>query len=167
MPKLMSPGMIAAKHVLDPQGPWVTLYKLNLNPPGESNPTLYRRIVNHPRAIVYGGEEYLPFPVRHEGIREEAQGRLQRITVQVANVSREIQDLLEAHDGLRGKHVTLIAINLDQPDLGDVRQTFIIDSVTAGDQVVSITLGKPIPIMDVKLPKRLIFRDLFPAVMYT
>lgn len=160
MPKVLTAAMILAKNQLEqPAVRWLELWQIEISPG-----TLTRYLTNHTTAVVYQGFTYEQFPIRHEGIKEEAHGKIQRITVHVANVSRELQHYLEIHDGLRGRYVTLILVNQGDLTMGDLRQTFIIEGVTADDLVVSFILGKPIPVLDVRLPGRLITRDLFPSL---
>jgi len=79
-------------------------------------------------------------------------------------VLRDVQAFLEYNDGLRGKRVTLILVNLDDLTLGDLRSTFIVEATSVTEQVASFVLGKPIPVNEIRLPLRLINRDLFPAL---
>ncbi len=159
MTKALSAGMILAKNRLDPQTPWLELYQLEVSV--SSAHTEY--LTNHPRRVVYQGNEYVPYPIRHEEIREEAHGRLQKVTVVVANVFREAQAFLEEHDGLRGRTVRLILVNLGDLTLGDIRQTYKIETANADEKFVTLILGKTLS-LESRFPGRLINRDLFPAL---
>lgn len=158
MPEPLSANLIREKNKLEQTSPWLTLWDVQVSL------SLVIHLTNHAQVVIYNGLEYIPFPIRHEEIREEAHGRLQRIVVHVANVTGEVQYYLETNDGMRGRSVTMTIISKDNPTYGGVTQTFLIDSVTANEQVASFVLGKPIPILDVRLPGRLIARDLFPSL---
>lgn len=158
MPRALSAGLILKKNALDPQSAWLELYQIVAS----DTQTLY--LANHPTNVVYEGHEYLAYPIRHDQLREEATGGLQKFTVHVPNVLRDVQAFLEYNDGLRGKRVTLILVNLDDLTLGDLRSTFIVEATSVTEQVASFVLGKPIPVNEIRLPLRLINRDLFPAL---
>jgi hypothetical protein len=44
-------------------------------------------------------------------------------------------------------------------------QTWLIRRVATDEQVATIELGKPIPLLEVKLPTRIITRDQFPSLV--
>jgi phage-related protein len=163
VPRELSAEFILEKNRLE-QGAnrWLQLWQVQIS----EGATLY--LTNQPRPVVYETATYVQYPIRHDVIREEATGRLQRIVVHVANVTREVQYYLEHFDGLRGRRVALILILLDPDDdpVGELRQRYTIDSVTANEQVASFTLGKTVPWTEIRLPLRMITRDLFPAVRY-
>ena len=159
MPKSLGAGLILQKNRLDPQMPWLELYQLEVS----VSPPHTEYLTNHPRRVVYEAKEYIPYPIRHEEIREEAHGRLQKITVVVANVLREAQGFLEEHKGLRGKTIRLILVNLGDLTLGEIRQTYKVESANADERFVTLVLGKTLSLAS-RFPGRLITRDLFPAL---
>ncbi|MGQ0568346.1 MAG: hypothetical protein ACT4P5_02260 [Armatimonadota bacterium] len=160
MPKTLSAGLVLEKNRLDPQSSWVELYQVETS----TNPLNIIYLTNHPIRVVYQNAEYQPYPIRHEAIQERLEGGMQKIAVHIPNVLREVQAYLEYNDGLRGRKVTLIVVNKDKPTLGDLRQTFIIEASSADERIATFVLGKPIPVNEIRLPGRVITRDLFPSL---
>lgn len=162
MPKDLPSAFLLKKNQLEQFTPSIQLWEV------EVSDTLTLYLANHPVAVRYQGHDYLPFPITHDEIKEEAQGRLQRLSVRVSNVTREVQYYLEHNDGLRGRSVTLILVYYDPADpegslaLGEIRQVYTIDAVQANDQVAVFVLGKGLPLLDLR--PRVIDRDLFPAL---
>lgn len=160
MTKALTTAQVLEKNKLDPQSPWLELWEVEVS----ATATLY--LANHPDRVVYGSHEYQPYPVSHEPIEEDAQGRLNRLVVHVPNVLREVQAFLEFNDGLRGRRVTLIIVNLDRPELGDIiRSSYLVESAQATALVATLVLGKPIPIAEIRLPLETITRELFPGLV--
>lgn len=162
MPKQLPSAFLIQKNKLEQFSPSIELWQV------EVSDTLTLYLANHPVAVRYEGRDHIPFPITHDEIKEEAQGRLQRLSVRVANVTREVQYYLEHNDGMRGRSVTLILVFYDADDpagslaLGEVRQVYTIDAVQANDQVAVFVLGKGLPLLDLR--PRVIDRDLFPAL---
>lgn len=159
MPKSIPAALVLKKNTLDPQGPWLVLYDLEVTVGGT-----HIRVTNHADPVIFQGNQYEPYPVRHEAVIEESQGRLQKVVVHVANAVRELQYYLENNDGLRGKKVAMHLINADDPSLGAMTQDLVIEAATSNDMVVSFVLGKPVPVFEVKFPGRLITRDTVPGM---
>lgn len=160
MPAPVSLSYLLAKNRLDSASPWIVLYEI-------ATGTGVLRITNHPVDVAYNGEVYLAFPVIHEVIAQNQEGTIPQVTVHVSNVTRDVQGILEADDGLRGKQVTIRMVNLDNLAAGDIAQTFVVDSVLATAQVASFVLSKAVPAFGVKFPGRVVTRDLFPTLPAT
>jgi len=160
VPKSLNAGLILEKNRLDPQTSWVELYQIEIS----TVPLNVEYLTNHPTRVVYQNAEYMPYPIRHEAIEERIEGGLQKIAVHVPNVLREVQAYMEFNDGLRGRRVTIILFNKDKPTLGDLRQNFVIEASSSDERIATFVLGKPIPVSEVRLPLRIVSRDLFPAL---
>jgi lambda family phage minor tail protein L len=105
--------------------------------------------------VTYGGIEYIKFPVSHEYISENAQGRIDTVKVTLANVSRLIQSYLEDYD-LRGKKVSIKLVwanQLTDPD-AYIEDVYYIDSYTADQMDVEFTLASKFDVLSVELPGR-------------
>lgn len=159
MTKALTVAQILAKNRMDPQTAWCELWEVEAS----ATQTLY--LANHPDRIVYQAHEYQSYPIGHDPIEEDAQGRLNRLIVHVPNVLREVEALMEFNDGLRGRRVRLILVNLDAPEIGDQRSSFLIQSSQATAEVASFVLGKAIPVAETRLPLRTITRPLFPGLV--
>ncbi len=105
--------------------------------------------------VIYNGVTYSRFPITHEFVGENNQGQIDQVKVRLANVSRLIQLYLEQFD-FRGKKVTIRMVWLDQlsdPDafMDDI---FYIDSYTADQNNVELTLTGKFDVLGVDLPAR-------------
>lgn len=159
MPKTLTALMKQAKNKLE-GGVWIELYRIDVGG------GIFLTIANHTRPITYQSVTYDPFVVEHEVIQQDQEGKIPQLVASVENVTRTVQGYLEAQDGLRGKSVTIKLVHLDAtgvPD-GDITQAFVIDSVVASAQVATFVLSKPVPAFGVKLPGRIVSRELFPAL---
>lgn len=52
-----------------------------------------------------------PYPIRHEGIEQSADGAQEVIRVSVSNVTREIQALIELYEGLANQEARVLLVN--------------------------------------------------------
>lgn len=165
MPKSLLSSIISQKNALEQQHVWLELYDVLITP------TLRLSLTNHTAAVIYQGREYLPYPIRRETIRDETTGRLQQVQVHISNAERAVQWYLEQYDGLRGRPVRVTWVLLQVDDAGNATditaafsQTYTIDSVTANESAATFTVGKVLPMAAMRLPGRLITRDLFPCL---
>lgn len=127
---------------------------------------------NYP--VTFDGINYVEFPVQFSDISVNSDSTLDKASMSVANVSREIMYYVEKYDGLRNRTVTVKTVfqrfldNLYSVDLqGEVTVTpnpeadptafaedaFVIDSYTATESSVEFQLDPAIH-LDVKLPHR-------------
>lgn len=109
----------------------------------------------YPSAIGYDGVTYEPFTITHESIGENAQGQIDKVSVQLGNVSRLIMGYLENLD-LRDKKVRIRTVFFDllTDDLAHLDDTFYIDDYVAGAEVVEFNLSSRFDLLDVNLPLR-------------
>jgi phage-related protein len=118
--------------------------------------------------VIYENAEYKPYPIRHEAVEEKLEGGMQKIAVHIPNILRQVQAYMEFNDGLRGRKVTLILVNKPrddtQPLIEGPRQTFVIEASSSDERIATFVLGKPIPVNEVRIPGRIITRDLFPSL---
>jgi len=127
---------------------------------------------NHP--LTYKGITYDRFPVKFTGASISSDGSVDKATLVVANVSREIMYYVEAFQGLRNMRVKIKAVyarfldetyvfNADgtvtvapNPEVNVdayVEDEYIIDNYTANEQTVTFQLD-PIIDLDIRLPRR-------------
>ena len=167
MPRNVPDAFIAEKNALTNAPIW--LYRVNRSdtPTVEGEEDWF--LAEYPENVAYfkdinTAQTYLAFPLRHGGIHENGEGRIDSLEVTVANVSREIQYELETRDGLRGRKVTIrqvFADHLDDP-AAYIEDIFYIDAVAANEQHVTFTLTSKLDVLDIQLPYRRFTRDFCP-----
>ena len=74
-----------------------------------STPTRYR-FCTQMEPVTFRGNEYSPFPITHETMKEGADGDLPTLALTVSNVSREIGGTLESYNGLVGQRVKVMLV---------------------------------------------------------
>lgn len=127
----------------------------------ETSPSNIIYIAEYDQDVVYGGNTYLRFPITHEAISTNMLGEIDAIKVRAANVNREMGALLIAHEGLRGKKVTLkmvFADRLDDPN-ANIEDVFYIDGAFINQEVVEVILTTKLDLYDIQIPGRLFDRD--------
>lgn len=109
--------------------------------------------------VVFDGITYIRFPIRFDAIGE-SQGEIDTVKLTICNISREIQTYLEAYDW-RGKQVKVTLVWANQ--LADIdaklEDTLYIDSYTADEKNVEVTLSTKFDILDATIPNRKYFRN--------
>lgn len=120
---------------------------------------------------VYTTRTYLAFPIRHSGISENTEGQIDQLTLSIGNVSREIQDFIEEHAGLRGNKVTIWKVYRENCADGSspsqtayVQAVYYIDSVVCNERQVDFTLSSKLDVDRVSIPLRIVTRDYCPWV---
>ena len=105
--------------------------------------------------VVFGGQTYTKFPIRHEFIDENSQGQAGGIRLSVSNVNRVLQAYIEAYD-LRGKQVDIIQVWADKLDdaSAKMQDTFYIDGYSADENTVTFNLSTKMDVIDLQLPGR-------------
>ena len=67
----------------------------------------YIYLCNYDTNVIYDGHTYTAFPIKHNYISEQSEGRIDAIEITMGNVSRYIQAYLESYNGLRGTEVVI------------------------------------------------------------
>jgi lambda family phage minor tail protein L len=113
------------------------------------------RFAQYDADVTYQGDVYSRFPLTHENISENTQGEIDQVVVTLSNISRLIQGYLETYD-LRGKKVTIRKVWANQ--LSDPNaftdMIYFIDSYTADENNVVVTLSSKFDVRDFELPAR-------------
>jgi len=110
-------------------------------------------------------QDYTPFPITHGGIQEMQDGSIHTIDVSVSNVDLEkagnLQSYLELNDALRGRKVTIRQVFYEnlrgQPNddsLAYIEFIMYVDSATATDDMITLTLSRETDVLSVELPRR-------------
>lgn len=122
-------------------------------------PTRYR-LTRGPEAVSYRGFSYSPFPVSHEMITRDREGNLPETTLTVSNVSREIIQTFEAHEGLVGQEVKIIlahSLTSGADGVPVAEETFRVIQSAADAKAATLTLGTR-SLFDQKVPKTRMMR---------
>ena len=120
----------------------------------------YKRWTSWAGGIEFDGIQYDHYPITHGSFRETISGKIQKSKLEMSNVSRETQALIDNNDGLRGKKVTITQIWFEY--IGDAN-AFISDTFKISDSLItqnraSFTLSSPLDVMDIRLPRRSLTR---------
>jgi lambda family phage minor tail protein L len=132
------------------------------------------KLVDSNYNVNFGGETYLRFPLSFSGSTVHSDGTLDKPSITIANVSREIMQLVEDENGLRGRKISVKTVSarfLDELVTHDSEGTWIytnnperdssafteddylIDSYAANEQVVTFQLESLID-LGAQLPRR-------------
>lgn len=84
MPETLSNSLVTAKDTLRAVYPWAFLLTVQIDD------TTAFRVCTLDSAIVFGGETYLPFPVKVRPQKRDASGALNAAEVTVSNIGRQI-----------------------------------------------------------------------------
>lgn len=130
-------ALIQRKNAISGDGAFLTLVELDAG-----SETIY--IVENTEAILWNGNQYQPFPIQIEPIKQNADGSFTSLTVRVSNVTRSIQPYIESNDGLVGCAVRFIVVNSACLDLSvtDLVCEFEIQGADITEQWVSFVLGQ-------------------------
>jgi len=112
-------------------------------------------LAEYDQDVTFGGQVYTRFPMKHDFIDENSQGRLGTVNLTVANVNRIFQAYVEAYD-LRGNQVDIIQVWSDTLADSDafVIDTFHIDSYSSNEESISFALATKMDVMELQLPSR-------------
>jgi len=110
--------------------------------------------------IIYDGVTYSRFPIAHEFVGENTEGRIDQVKVRLSNITRLIQSYLEEND-FRGKKAIIRTVwreELADPD-AHMDEVFYIDSYTADENNVEFTLTSKFDVLGTDLPSRRFSRN--------
>jgi lambda family phage minor tail protein L len=115
--------------------------------------------IHYPTGIT--GFDYLPFPLKHEGIGSNALGEIDSVKVTLSSVDRTIVSALSTNNGLIGSKVVMKLIFLDKLDdaTANISSTFYVDSVAITEQAATFNLTSKLDLYEVVLPGRKFERD--------
>jgi len=159
----MSPAMsydIAAlasfKNALATGSRFVWLYEIQVP---TATPTRYR-FCAQTEPVTFDGNEYSPFPITHDVMKEGQTGDLPTLNLTVSNVSREIAGTLESYNGLIGQPVKIMLVlsvnsydtSPQFPEQAILEWDFKITAMSISAEGASATLGD-ISLYEVHVPK--------------
>ena len=116
----------------------------------------YDQAVNYFKDVATPQTYLSDIPLTHEGIDENASGKIGGLTIKVANATREMQAFLELNDGLRGRKVTIRQVfqaTLADPD-AYIEDIYYIDSVDASIGQIKFKLTSKMDVLQMTVPRR-------------
>lgn len=156
-------------------GSIVTFYELDLTPFGDS---IYRF---HPGTnelstnVIWGGQEYLAFPIEADGFDVSSSGQLPRPRILISNILGTVGSLVRNYDDLVGAKVTrrrtfvkyLDSINfkngnsLADPNVEFIKDVYYIDrKATETASFIEFELAAVWDVQGIKLPRRQIIQNM-------
>lgn len=125
------------KNKLIATGPWLLFLDVTL--PDASHIRLVRNTENK----TFGGNVYAAFAFELGELRSGGDGRIQGVSLRVANPARALQPYLEAHAGLVGCAVSLAVVHADNlaADHSELTLYWEILAAQSAEDWISFTLG--------------------------
>lgn len=146
--------LVGEKNKLHQPSPWIWLLEVSVSD------TESARIANYQQNVTWNGDTYYSFPFSIGEIQQSAEGQLPTLNISVANVSREVQEILDANDGLARQKVWLRLVHADHLANADavLEDRFTILQATANVNAVTFQLGR-VDLFDLEVPRRRYSRD--------
>ncbi len=137
---ILSQAVFEAAQKLDNIDPFVWLYEVEV--PTDPQ-TRYRFAGRYPEQVTFRGNIYYPFPVTHSLQAENTEGDLNETSISISNISREINTVLETHNGLVGQPVRILLVNALDLASGNaaIEQDFTIRSIGQTEETVTAKLA--------------------------
>ena len=132
----LSAAAIAEKNALGNASPFLVLLEIQLDVD-----TI--RVVQNTENVTWDGETWVAFPFKLSGLDEPVKGEMPRLTLQVGNASRAIQNYIEQDDGGIDRVVILRVVHAEHLDLTDpeIRQDYIVTGTKCDSTWATFTLG--------------------------
>ena len=122
----------------------------------------YLRLVNNSEDLTIQGQVYTAFPFSID--MEEIEGGVSEVKVNIQDVTRAVQQRMQAYGGGVYSSVVLSVHNADYLNADpDISEEFDIITASAGDYSVTFTLGVR-NMLAMKFPPRMYLRDDFPLL---
>ena len=110
--------------------------------------------------VVFDGETYTKYPIEHDGVSENLDGKSTKVNLTIANADRNIQYYLENYNGLRDAQVNILQVfkdELSNPQVVDTMTFFVVDvGVNVGE--ARLVLALRYDAFAISLPRRLFYR---------
>lgn len=153
----LSQAAILEKQKLQGDGAWLILLEIAI-PTVE---TIY--ICRNTENVVWDSITWIAFPFELDDLKEDSKGGIPELTLRVSNVTRALQNYLEAIGGGVGSKVTFRVVHSNHLDIltPEIMEEFTIQHVTTDQEWVVFTLGAGDPIMK-RFPPRRYLRNFCP-----
>lgn len=130
------------KNKLVSTAPWLLLLAVTLPD------TTVLRLARNTEDVTFGGNVYTAFAFELGDVRSGGDGRIQGVTLRVANPGRALQPYLEAYDGLIGCAVTLSVVHADNlaSDYSELTLNYDVLAAEPKSDWITFTLGAENPL---------------------
>jgi len=138
MPIPLSAHVATDKNELASSDAYVWLYEIEVP---TTPPTRYR-LAKRSEAVSFRGLTYSPAPITHSTVTEDTKADLPRITMTIANVSREVSSATESYAGLIGQPVRIMLVSIADMASGNaiIEQDFAIASANLSEAAATFDL---------------------------
>lgn len=140
MPRFVSQKVFDQLHSLSNREAFVWLYEIEVP---TDPPTRVRLVGQWTQQVTFRGNIYYPYDIVHSPVKENTEGNLSEVTLNVANMTREVQTILEDNNGLIGQPVRFLFVST--ADLGGgkavIEQDFTIRTVSSNNRNISMKLA--------------------------
>lgn len=150
----LSTVAILEKNKLSSDGAWLVLLEVQLT----TGVTL--RSVRNNEDIIWNSQTWVAFPFQLDEIGESSKGELPQAAVRISNVTRSVQQYIEAGNGGVGSTVIVRVVhskhlNLTNPE---IELSFAVTGTTSDANWVTFTLGMEYPSM-LRYPQKRVLKD--------
>jgi phage-related protein len=130
------------KNKLVGTAPWLMLLSVTL-----PDATVLR-LVRNTEDVTFGGNLYTAFAFELGDTRSGGDGRIQGVTLKVANPARALQPYLEANNGMVGCAVTLMVVHADNlaSDYTELTLAWNVIAAESAEDWIVFTLGAENPL---------------------
>ncbi len=129
------------KNKLAATQPWVLLLELTLPD------TTVQRLAQNTEDVTYGAQTWTAFSFKMGEQGQSGDGKIQSVTIQLANTARALTPYIEAQSGLVGSHVRLLVVhtgNLGE-DYTALTLSYLVMACVVDEQWITFTLGADSP----------------------
>ena len=149
-------------------GAVIELFTLSLNSALHGDSTIYRfhngANLNANGEIVWAGNSYLRFPIQCTGFEFGSTGTLPRPTITISNIFGTIRTLARFLDAVNFTGGTN-PFGTPDPTAEFPQEIYLLDrKVTENRSIVTWEAQSALDLVNVKLPKRIATRDIFPGI---
>jgi len=157
MPRKIPLNLAIEKNKTEGPSPWIILLEIVLKDLANPATTTTYRLCNNQEDVDYDSNTYTAFPFSIEPNKTTAKGRINTIDLKISNVTRLMQQTLEAYDGGLDSTVKMTIVsnaNLAE-NYAELEFDFTIVTVKANAHFVTVVLGAANPL-----------RQLYPLYRY-
>lgn len=149
MARTLTTDLVTEKNKLHQTSPWIWLLEVAISDSSSI------RIASYQQNVAFNGDTYYAFPFTVGAFRQSGEGQTPTLSLTVPNVTREIQVLLDANDGLSRRKVWVRLVHADYLADGDakIEDRFTVQQAVATAEAVSFTLGRT-DLTTAQVPKR-------------
>ena len=134
----------------------IFLYSLCLDPTGN----VWKRWTSWAGGVTFDGIDYQFYPITHGAMAEDSSGQIQKASVVISNVNREIQALLDEYDGFRERQITITQVweqTLLDPT-AFISDTLTVNDVSVTEQKVALSLSSELDVLNIRIPRKVMTR---------